>query len=175
MKRSIRIKIHLPYKQEYVWRALTDAPLLGQWLMENDLKPSIGHEFTFQMPPQKGWDGMTYCKVIDVKPMTSIAYTYRGHASGEKALACAGVHLKTADKAVKGIFAQLNTILSFTLVPTCGGTTLELEHSGFNGLKLMIVSFIMRMGWKKQLCKKLPLVLEKIAKEELAKLNSNSC
>lgn len=130
--------------------------------MENDIKPVTGHEFTFRMAPQKGWDGITHCQVTAVEPLKHIAYTYRGEASGEKALACAGIHSDTADKAVKGIFAALDTVLSFTLEPTCGGTLLKMEHSGYKGLKLIIVSLIMQMGWKKQLGKKLPALLEKL-------------
>lgn len=166
MERTIRLKTHLPYKVEQVWAALTDANLLGKWFMENDIKPLLNYEFTFRMAPQKGWDGITYCKVTEVEPLKSITYTYQGKASGEKTLACAGIHSETADKAAKGIFAELDTVLRFTLTPICGGTTLTMEHSGYKGFKLIIVSFVMGMGWKKQLRKKLPVLLEKLAKEE---------
>lgn len=163
MQRTIRLKTHLPYSQELVWRALTEADLLGQWFMKNDIKPEEGHEFMFRMAPQKGWDGITHCKIISVEPMRHIAYTYRGEASGEKTLSCAGIHSDAADKVAKGIFAELDTVLSFTLTPICGGTTLTMEHSGYRGLKMVLISFVMGMGWKKQLFKKLPVVLQKIA------------
>lgn len=165
MKRTIRIKQELPYKPEQVWLALTDSKLLGKWFMENDIKPIANHEFTFHMAPQKGWDGITYCKVIEVEQEKYISYTYQGEASGEKTLSCAGIHSDVADKAAKGIFTKLNTVLSFKLIPNSGGTILELEHSGFSGLKLVIVSFVMGMGWKKQVEKKLPNLLEKMGKE----------
>jgi uncharacterized protein YndB with AHSA1/START domain len=151
MTRTIRIKYFLPYKQELVWQALTDSRLLGQWFMENDIEPVIGKEFTFRMAPQRGWDGITWCKITELEPGEKIAYTYSGTASGEKALACAGIHSDTADKAAKGIFAELDTVLEFTLTPSCGGTILSMEHSGYNGLKMVIISFIMGMGWKKQI------------------------
>lgn len=166
MKRTIRKKTSLPYPIEDVWLALTDAQLLGKWFMQNDIQPELNWEFTFRMAPQKGWDGITYCKVIELEPMKHIAYTYQGKASGEKALACAGIHSEAADNVGKGIFTELDTVLSFTLESTCGGTLLELEHSGYKGLKLVIVSLIMGMGWKKQLHKRLPLVLEKMVKEK---------
>jgi hypothetical protein len=35
-----------------------------------------------------------------------------------------------------------------------------MEHSGFRGFKLFIISYIMEMGWKK-LLKKLAAILEK--------------
>jgi uncharacterized protein YndB with AHSA1/START domain len=162
MTRTIHLKHFLPYKPERVWFALTDAATLGKWFMENDIKPLIDREFTFRMAPQKGWDGVTHCRVIKSDLLHCIAYTYQGKASGEKTLACAGIHSETADKATKGIFAELDTVLTFTLEATCGGTIIKLAHSGFKGLKLVIVSLVMEMGWKKQLRKKLPAVLEKM-------------
>ena len=167
MQRTIRLKSHLPYNQDQVWQALTDARLLGEWFMKNDIKPVPGHEFTFRMTPQKGWDGVTYCKVTNVEPLKSIEYTYQGKATAEKTLSCAGIHSESADKIAKGIFTELDTVLQFKLVPICGGTTLVLEHSGFSGLKLVIVSLVMGMGWKKQIRKKLPMLLKKIANNEV--------
>lgn len=141
---------------------MTDSKLLGTWFMENDIEPKLYHYFTFRMAPQKGWDGITYCQVIAIEPNRHIAYTYRGEATGEKSLACAGIHSETADKLTKGIFTLLDTVLSFTLEPTCGGTILSIEHSGYRGLKLIIISLVMQMGWKKQLKKRLPKVLEQM-------------
>lgn len=162
MTRTINLKTVLPYPPEKVWLALTDAKLLGSWFMENNIEPTPGYYFTFRMAPQKGWDGITHCEITAVEPQKHIAYTYRGEATGEKALACAGIHSDAADKLTKGIFAKLDTVLNFTLEPTCGGTILSMEHSGYKGLKLVIVSLVMQMGWKKQLRKKLPKVLERM-------------
>jgi uncharacterized protein YndB with AHSA1/START domain len=168
MERTIRLKSYLPYRPEMVWKALTDARTMGKWFMENDIKPLLGYEFTFKMAPQKGWDGITHCRIIELEPVQRIAYTYQGSASGEKTLACAGIHSEAADKVAKGIFTELDTVLRFTLETTCGGTLLKVEHSGYRGLKLVIVSLVMGWGWKKQLRKKLPLVLAQIANEEAA-------
>lgn len=117
--------------------------------MKNDIEPVLNHHFTFSMAPQKGWDGVTHCEVIAVEPLKRLVYTYRGEATGEKALACAGIHSDAGDKITKGIFTKLDTVLRFTLEPTCGGTILSLEHAGYKGLKLVIISYIMQMGWKK--------------------------
>ena len=130
--------------------------------MQNDIKPIVGYEFEFKTSPQKVWDGITHCKILTVDADKFISYTYSGKATGEKAVAYAGIHSDTADKAAKGIFAELNTLISFTLEPTCGGTLLTLEQSGYKGLKMILVSYIMQMGWKKQLGKKLPALLQKI-------------
>ncbi|MDR3010966.1 MAG: SRPBCC domain-containing protein [Sphingobacterium sp.] len=162
MDRTIKLDTFLPYDQDLVWRALTDADLLGKWFMLNNIKAETGHYFTFRMKAQKGWDGITHCEIISAIPQQYLAYTYRGEATGEKALACAGIHSDKADKLTKGIFTKLDTVLSFSLEPTCGGTLLKVKQSGYKGIKLVLISFIMEMGWKKQLRKKLPNLLQKL-------------
>lgn len=159
MTRNIILKTVLPFPVAQVWTALTDASLLGQWFMQNDLLAVAGHEFTFRMAPQKGWDGITHCTIITVVPERQLIYTYSGEATGEKALACAGIHSDKADQLTKGIFARLDTVLEFTLEPTCGGTILRMKHSGYKGLKMVLISYIMQIGWKKKLKYKLPEVL----------------
>jgi uncharacterized protein YndB with AHSA1/START domain len=138
--------------------------------MDNDLVPELHREFTFRMKPQRGWDGLTHCEIIALDPLHHIAYTYRGEASGEKPLACAGINSRVADAAAKGIFAELDTVLSFTLTPERSAegieqTRLVLDHTGFKGFKLIIVSFIMGMGWQKQL-RKLSTLLDGMAGDE---------
>ena len=166
MQRTIKIIRHFPNPVSQVWRAITDAKMLGKWFMESDFEPVVGRDFTFRKPPQKGWDGITWCSVTEVEPLHTVAYTYKGRASGEKTLACANIHSDVADTAVKGIFTDLDTVLRFTVTPEGDGTRLVLEHSGFRGLKLIIVSLVMGMGWKKLIREKLPSVLQQIAKEE---------
>jgi uncharacterized protein YndB with AHSA1/START domain len=172
LTRTITIRKTLPYSPAIVWKALTDARRLGEWFMPNDLEPVLNHVFTFRKPPQKGWDGITYCQITELTdpgvgtiPEYRIAYTYKGRASGEKTLACADIHSEIADKAVKGIFAELHTVLRFSLHANANGTTLVMEHSGFSGLKLIIVSLVMERGWKKLLKEKLPKVLDEISRE----------
>src|SRR5258708_3516870 len=117
MQRTIRLEQILPHSPEVVWHALTDQRILSSWFMDNDFEPQLHQQFTFRMKPQRGWDGLTHCEVIDMVPDQRIAYTYRGEATGEKPLACAGINSPVAEEAVKGIFAQLDTVLRFTLTP----------------------------------------------------------
>lgn len=166
MKRTIRLKTCFSYKRELLWKAITNSDIMGKWFMENDLIPEVNREFTFHKDPQPGWNGITYCKVMEIQPLQKITYTYCGEAGGEKTLACAGIHSDMADKAVKGIFTKLNTVLSFTLISDCRGCCLILEHSGFEGFKQILVSFVFGMGWKRQM-KKLSTLLGKLDKEEI--------
>jgi uncharacterized protein YndB with AHSA1/START domain len=164
MKRDIRIQRVFPHPIQQVWRALTDARILGSWFMENDFAPTMHHQFTFRKPPQRGWDGITHCEVLELEPQIRVAYSYRGRATGEKTLSCAGIESERVQAAAKGIFTELDTVLRFTLTPVRGSdgtesTRLLLEHTGFSGLKLVLVSFVMGAGWKKILSQRLSAAL----------------
>jgi uncharacterized protein YndB with AHSA1/START domain len=40
--RSIVVEREMPYPAERIWRALTEGPLIEQWLMKNDFQPGAG-------------------------------------------------------------------------------------------------------------------------------------
>jgi len=164
MKRDIVISIELPQAPAQVWAALSDAETLGAWFMKNDFAPRLGHRFTFRMAPQRGWDGLTHCEVVELDAPRRVAMTYRGEATGEKVIACAGVRSDVVKSAGKGLFASLDTRLAFTLEPSGTGTRLTLEHRGFEGFKLVVVSFVMGMGWKRSVFPRLRALLEKNAR-----------
>jgi len=46
--RSLIIEKDMPHPPEKIWLALTQAPLIGQWLMSNDFQPVVGHKFTLR-------------------------------------------------------------------------------------------------------------------------------
>lgn len=141
MKRDLRLERVFPQPPERVWRALTDRRAIAAWLMDNDFEPVVGHRFTFRAKPQPGWDGVTYCEVIEVDPPRRLAYTWRGGAGDDKP-------------------PTLDTIVRFTVVPEGTGTRLILEHTGFSGLKSVLVSFMMKAGWKKMLAKRFGPAIE---------------
>ena len=67
---------------EKVWRALTDPVLLAEWLLPVvGLKLEPGAAFTFKAPPQPGWDGVTYCRVIEIDPPRTLACTRSGRSN----------------------------------------------------------------------------------------------
>ena len=103
---SISLQVDLPHPPAKVWRALTESALLASWLMANDLRPVVGHSFTFKAEPTPWWDGMVYCEVLEVDPLKRLRYSWRG--------------------------GSLDTVVTWTLMPTpSGGTRLALEQSGF--------------------------------------------
>ena len=108
--RTVVVERRVPHSLDKVWRALTQAPLLEDWLMANDFQPRVGHRFTFHMPPMEGWNGVTDCEVLSVVPQQELSYTW--NASGEEA--------------AKGI----RTIVKWTLEPFAGGVLVRMEQSG---------------------------------------------
>ena len=78
MKRDLRRQVVYPHPIEKVWRAVTDAELLGAWLMPNDFKPEVGHRFTFTTEPAPGFDGVVHCEVLDVQAPHLVRYSWRG-------------------------------------------------------------------------------------------------
>ena len=109
--RSIVIERVMPHAPEKIWRALTQSPLIEEWLMKNDFRPVVGHKFNFRADPMPGWNGVTDCEVLVVEPNERLSYSW--NSSGEEA--------------VNG----LKTVVTWTLTPVDGGTLLRMEQSGF--------------------------------------------
>jgi len=103
---SLVLEFDLPHAPEKVWRALTDPVLLAEWLL-----PVVGFElepgaaFTFEAPPQPGWDGRVHCRFVEIEAQRKLRYTW---AVGD-----------------------MDTVVTFTLTPTTSGTRLSLVQSGF--------------------------------------------
>ena len=103
--RSLVIEKELPHRLEKVWRALTQGPLLKEWLMDNDLQPVVGHRFNFRSPPMPNWNGVIDCEVLVVEPNKKLSYSWNS--------------------------LGLESVVVWTLVPTSGGTLVRMEQSGF--------------------------------------------
>lgn len=43
--RSIVVEREMAHPPEKVWRALTQGPLIEEWLMKNDFQPVVGRRF----------------------------------------------------------------------------------------------------------------------------------
>src|SRR5216683_2017526 len=51
---SIVIERVMPHPPERIWRALTQGPLIEEWLMKNDFQPVVGHRFNLRTTPMPG-------------------------------------------------------------------------------------------------------------------------
>jgi len=103
--RSVVIEKKLPHPLEKVWRALTEGPLIKEWLMDNDFQPVVGHRFNFRSTPVPNWNGIIDSEVLVVEPPNKLSYSW-------------------------GAFG-LGSVVVWTLVATEDGTLLRMEHSGF--------------------------------------------
>jgi uncharacterized protein YndB with AHSA1/START domain len=125
--RSLVIEKELPQPLEKVWRALTQGPLLKEWLMDNDFQPVVGHKFNFRSNPVPGWDGVINSEVLTVEPSKQISYSWN----------------------TMGI----ETVVIWKLSATSNGTLLRFEQIGFgpeqntnyNGAKYGWTKFIGNM------------------------------
>jgi uncharacterized protein YndB with AHSA1/START domain len=70
-KRSVVIEREFSHPPEKIWRALTEGPLLEEWLMKNDFKPVVDHRFRFRAD----W-GAVDGQVLAVEPNKTLSYTW---------------------------------------------------------------------------------------------------
>ncbi|MES3000670.1 MAG: SRPBCC domain-containing protein [Pseudomonadota bacterium] len=131
--RNIVVEDTFAHAPEVVWKALTTGALIGRWLMEpKGFEPVEGKEFTFQTTPAGEWDGVIHCRVLEVVPNESIAYSWKGGHAGNV-----------------GYGSLLDTVVTWTLTRTTDGTRLRLVHSGFVTPKNDTALNKMGDGWKK--------------------------
>lgn len=69
--RSVMLERQLPHPPEKVWRALTQQPLIDEWLMKSDFRPEVGHRFQLKAD----W-GTVDCEVLEVEPQRALAYRW---------------------------------------------------------------------------------------------------
>src|SRR5215471_5057272 len=133
MTRTIKHSIFYSHGPEMVWEYLTKSELISQWLMPNDFQPRVGHEFTFKTRPLPSFefDGIVYCKVLEIVPLKKLVYSWKGGPGGGK--------------------INLDSIVTFTLMAKSDGTELLLEHSGL--MENVNIYTAMSDGWLKNIRK----------------------
>ena len=119
-----------------VWRALTDAELLGQWLMPNDFEPRVGHRFQFRTDPAPGFDGIVDCEVLELEPTSKLAFSWKG--------------------------GPIDTVVTLTLTDHANGTRLHMEQTGFRGVKEWFVGRMLKLGCRKIYGRYLPGILDRM-------------
>lgn len=120
MKLDVELDALLPHPVEDVWRALTDAESISDWLMAtSDFRPEVGA--SFRMRTQNGSsDGWVRAVVLELEPPRRMvwAWSVAGGASP--------------------------TTVTFELVPEGGGTRLRLTHVGEIDPR---IGGLLRDGW----------------------------
>lgn len=129
MTRTIKHKFFFSHPTEMVWEYLTKPELMEQWLMKNDFKPILGHDFHFKTNPIPNLDfnGIFYCKVLEIVPLKKLSYSWRsGPGQGE---------------------ITLESVVVWKLEPTDKGTDVFLEHSGFDKEENLNFFNGLNQGW----------------------------
>ena len=113
MKRIIKHQFFFPHPAETVWEYLTKPELMEQWLMKNDFQPIVGFEFQFRTGaiPNLDFDGIFYCKVLEIIPFKKLSYSWTSGPGGGE--------------------ITLDSVVVWKLETREKGTELFLEHSGF--------------------------------------------
>jgi uncharacterized protein YndB with AHSA1/START domain len=139
MERALRFEATYPHPPAKVWRVLTTREHLARWLMQNDFEPRVGHTFQFRAKPVGGWDGIVNCEVLELIPERRLVITWTSNV--------------------------IDTKVTFLLEPAGAGTRLTLLHTGFKGMKSVMTSFILGMGWKGMVTKGIPNLVTKLEQE----------
>ena len=113
MAKSIKHTFFFPHAPETVWEYLTKPELMELWLMKNDFQPIVGYDFQFRTNPipSLDFDGIFYCKVLEIVPFKKLSYSWKS-GPGEGKI-------------------TLDSVVVWKLQPTDKGTELFLEHNGF--------------------------------------------
>ena len=102
---AVVVEREFPFPPEKIWRALTQPHLIEEWLMKNDFKPVAGHRFNLRKDPQPEVSIVVDCQVTAIEPNKTLSYTW----------------------AAMG----LESVVTWTLIPTSTGTRLRMEQTGF--------------------------------------------
>ena len=129
MANSINHTLFFPNPPQAVWEYLTSSELMELWLMKNDFKPVIGHDFQFRTNPLPNFnfDGIIYCKVLEIIPEKKLVYSWKGGpGNGE---------------------INMDSIVEWTLIEKNNGTELQLIHNGFENIDKLPIYQAMNEGW----------------------------
>jgi uncharacterized protein YndB with AHSA1/START domain len=131
--RDIVVEDVVPQPPEKVWKALTTAKLIGQWLMPNDFEPVVGKRFTFKTRPIGDWDGVVHCEVLEIVLHRRLVYSWKGGSDSNDSSSNYG--------------SKLDSVVTWTLQPEGLGTRLRLVHRGFRSPQNDFAYDAMSPGW----------------------------
>jgi uncharacterized protein YndB with AHSA1/START domain len=129
MQKEIKHRWVYEKSPEEVWKYLTNSELIAQWLMPNDFVLQAGHEFQFRIRPipEMDFNGIVYCKVVEIVPFKRLSYTWKtGPADGK---------------------ITVDSLVVWTLSTKGHGTELSLEHTGFTETINLSLYDAMDHGW----------------------------
>lgn len=134
MTNSVHHKLFFPHSPAVVWEYLTKSELIEQWLMKNDFEPIVGYDFKFNSRPvpQLDFDGIVYCKVLEIVPQKKLTYSWKCGPGNNQ--------------------ITVDSIVEWTLLEKDNGTELQLDHTGFYETN-MTMFLAVDEGWLKNMKK----------------------
>ena len=129
MTAHIKHQLFFLHPPTAVWDYLTKAELMNLWLMKSNFEPIAGHEFQFRVNPipSMDFDGIIYCKVLEIKPFEKLSYSWK---------------LGPGDGSI-----NVDSVVKWELRATDTGTELLLLHEDFAILKNTSIFNAMDKGW----------------------------
>ncbi len=129
MANIVKHRYFFPQEPEMVWEYLTRSDLMELWLMPNNFEPIPGFDFQFRIKPvpQLDFDGIVYCKVLEIVPHQKLSYSWKSGPGNGK--------------------IDLDSIVVWTLIPKDNGTELLLEHTGFKEIEDFKMYSAVNEGW----------------------------
>ena len=134
MANVIKNTLFFAHPVSMVWEYLTKPELMAQWLMKNDFQPIVGMDFQFRTNPipSLNFDGICYCKVLEIVPFKRLSYSWKcGPGDGK---------------------IELDSVVVWKLEQKNNGTELLLEHS-FSKTENLDLYNGFAEGWSKHMQK----------------------
>jgi uncharacterized protein YndB with AHSA1/START domain len=135
MAKNIYHKFFFSHPPEMVWEYLTKPELMVQWLMQNDFEPIVGYDFQFKTKPipSLDFDGIIYCKVLEIVPFKKLVYSWKTGPGNNK--------------------ITVDSVVEWKLQSKDNGTELSVEHSGFSEVENLTMFSALNDGWLKNIHK----------------------
>jgi uncharacterized protein YndB with AHSA1/START domain len=134
---EVRLEVELAHPRDRVWRALTDARLLSEWLMPTDLAAAEGARFTLEAGTLAGFLGPVSGELTELAPPEKMVMLWRGE--------------------------KLHTRVVWELTESDHGCTLQLVQTGFIGAPAALRRRALRDTYTRLFAEQLPAVLDRLA------------
>ena len=126
---TIELDCFLPYPTDAVWRALTQAPALSEWLMPTDFVPAVGEPFSFHGEAVGSAEPTDVTgRVLALDPARRLSFSWQA--------------------------GEIDSVVTFLLIPSSFGTHLCLWQRGLEQCPARTFGALERV-W----CEKLPVAL----------------
>ena len=135
MAKQIYHEFFFSHPPEMVWEYLTRAELMAQWLMPTDFEPIVGYDFQFKTKPipSLDFDGIIYCKVLEIVPFKKLSYSWKTGPGNNK--------------------ITVDSLVEWKLKQKDNGTELSVLHSGFSEVENLSMFSALNDGWLKNIHK----------------------